>query len=59
MVLIQVKTSSYSAQLPITMKRHDIDPALADSVVLNSITDIVGFFAFLGLATVLYAHLLT
>ena len=50
---------AFLALLPITMKRLGIDPALAGSVVLTTITDIVGFFAFLGLATVLYAHLLT
>jgi len=46
------------AMLPMIMKKMGIDPALAGSVVLTTITDIVGFFAFLGLATVLYAHLL-
>jgi magnesium transporter len=30
-----------------------IDPALAGSVILTTVTDMVGFFAFLGLATVL------
>ena len=34
-----------------------IDPALAGSVVLTTVTDIVGFMAFLGLATLLYANL--
>ncbi len=32
-----------------------IDPALAGSVVLTTITDVVGFFSFLGLATLFYA----
>jgi magnesium transporter len=32
-----------------------IDPALAGSVLLTTITDVVGFFAFLGLATIFYA----
>ncbi|EDX87976.1 magnesium transporter [Alcanivorax sp. VBW004] len=59
MVINLVMAASAGALLPITMKRLGIDPALAGSVVLTTITDIVGFFAFLGLATVLYAHLLT
>ena len=46
------------ALIPIAMKRMGIDPALAGSVVLTTITDVVGFFAFLGLATILYASLL-
>ena len=43
--------------IPMVMKRMGIDPALAGSVVLTTVTDIVGFMAFLGLATLLYANL--
>jgi len=32
-----------------------IDPALAGSVILTTVTDIVGFVSFLGLATVFYS----
>lgn len=35
--------------LPLAMKRLNIDPALAGSVVLTTITDVVGFMSFLGL----------
>ncbi|MGD2119340.1 MAG: magnesium transporter [Chromatiales bacterium] len=38
--------------LPLLLNRMGIDPALAGSVLLTTVTDIVGFFAFLGLATV-------
>jgi magnesium transporter len=37
--------------IPLIMRRVGIDPALAGSVVLTTVTDVVGFFAFLGLAT--------
>ena len=37
--------------IPLLLKRLNIDPALAGGVVLISITDVVGFVAFLGLAT--------
>ncbi|MCF7995999.1 MAG: magnesium transporter, partial [Chromatiaceae bacterium] len=37
--------------IPLVMRRLGIDPALAGSVVLTTVTDVVGFFAFLGLAT--------
>jgi magnesium transporter len=40
--------------LPVLLKRMKIDPALAGSVVLTTITDVVGFFAFLGLAAAFY-----
>jgi len=37
------------------MKRANIDPALAGGVVLTTVTDVVGFLSFLGLATLFYA----
>ncbi len=39
------------ALLPILLDRIGIDPALAGSVLLTAVTDVVGFLAFLGLAT--------
>ncbi|RMD71991.1 MAG: magnesium transporter, partial [Gammaproteobacteria bacterium] len=40
------------ATLPLILKKMGIDPAIAGGVVLTTITDVVGFFSFLGLATV-------
>ena len=37
--------------IPLLLDRLGIDPALAGSVVLTTVTDVIGFFAFLGLAT--------
>ncbi len=37
--------------IPLLMRRMGIDPALAGGVVLTTVTDVVGFFVFLGLAT--------
>ncbi len=37
--------------IPIMLRKLKIDPALAGGVVLTTITDVVGIFAFLGLAT--------
>ncbi len=39
------------ATLPLILDRIGIDPALAGSVLLTTVTDVVGFLAFLGLAT--------
>lgn len=39
--------------IPLLLDRLGIDPALAGSVILTTVTDVIGFFAFLGLATVL------
>lgn len=40
--------------LPSILQRLSIDPALAGGVVLTTITDVAGFFVFLGLATIVY-----
>ena len=37
--------------LPVLLKFLKIDPALAGTVILTTITDVVGFISFLGLAT--------
>ncbi|WP_280547609.1 magnesium transporter [Halomonas sp. 11-S5] len=37
--------------IPLMLKRSGIDPALSGSVILTTVTDVVGFMAFLGLAT--------
>ncbi|WP_373186193.1 magnesium transporter [Halopseudomonas sp.] len=39
--------------IPLVLRRFGIDPALAGGVILTTVTDVVGFFAFLGLATLL------
>ena len=41
--------------LPSVLRRMNIDPAIAGGVVLTTITDITGFFVFLGLATLVYS----
>jgi magnesium transporter len=41
--------------LPSILRAMNIDPALAGGVVLTTITDVAGFFVFLGLATLAYA----
>ena len=41
--------------LPVVLKKLDIDPALAGTVILTTITDIVGFVSFFGLATIFLA----
>jgi magnesium transporter len=39
------------AVIPLLMQRYKIDPALAGGVVLTTITDVIGFMVFLGLAS--------
>jgi magnesium transporter len=40
------------ATIPLALNKIGIDPALAGGVLLTTVTDVVGFMAFLGLATV-------
>lgn len=40
--------------IPVLLKRLKIDPALSGGVLLTTITDVVGFVAFLGLAAAFY-----
>ena len=39
--------------IPLFLKRINIDPALAGGVIITTVTDVVGIFAFLGTATLL------
>ncbi|WP_018951394.1 magnesium transporter [Thioalkalivibrio sp. AKL12] len=39
--------------IPLTLKRLGMDPALSGAVILTTVTDVVGFLSFLGLATLL------
>jgi len=38
--------------VPLTLKRMGYDPALAGGVILTTVTDVIGFLSFLGLATI-------
>ena len=42
--------------LPLLLKRMRVDPAVAGTVVVTAVTDVMGFFSFLGLATVILLH---
>ena len=55
MVINLVTAALVGAVLPLLMTRINIDPALAGGVVLTTVTDVVGFVSFLGLATLFYA----
>ena len=55
MVINLITAALAGAVLPLVLKKMDIDPALAGGVILTTITDVVGFMSFLGLATIFYA----
>ena len=45
------------AAIPLILRRLNQDPAQSSSIVLTTVTDIVGFLSFLGLATIFFAFL--
>ena len=53
MVINLFSAGFFGAIIPLALKRADIDPAVGSSVLLTTVTDIVGFFSFLGLASLM------
>ncbi|WP_444889619.1 magnesium transporter [Microbulbifer sp. DLAB2-AA] len=51
MVINLIVAAMAGAILPVVLRAIKIDPALAGSVALTTVTDVVGFMSFLGLAT--------
>jgi magnesium transporter len=52
MVINLVVAALSGALVPLGLEKIGVDPAVASSVVLTTVTDVIGFFAFLGLATI-------
>ena len=53
MVVNQVVAALGGVLVPLTLQRLGADPALASGTFVTTLTDVMGFFAFLGFATVL------
>ena len=49
MVLNMIVAGLFGILIPISLKKFNIDPALASSVFVTTITDVIGFLSFLGL----------
>jgi len=52
MIINLVVAGFFGAMIPLSLKFFKIDPAVASTVFVTTATDVFGFFAFLGLATV-------
>jgi magnesium transporter len=51
-IVVNIVTAAFFGVLiPIILDKFELDPALAGSVILTTVTDVVGFFAFLGTAS--------
>lgn len=57
MVIAMVAAGIAGALVPITLKKLGQDPAVASSIILTTVTDIAGFFSFLGIATMMSSML--
>jgi magnesium transporter len=57
MVISMLVAGLAGALVPVLLQRFGQDPALASSIILTTVTDIVGFFSFLGIATLLASQL--
>ena len=53
MVINLLSAGFFGSVIPLLLKKFGVDPAIGSTVILTTVTDIVGFFAFLGLATVI------
>lgn len=53
MVLAMVAAGFAGAVVPMALTRFGQDPAQSSSIILTTVTDVAGFFAFLGIATLL------
>ena len=57
MILNMVVATISGYLVPIVLKKFKVDPALASSVFVTTFTDVLGFFFFLGLATLFLRYL--
>lgn len=57
MILSMVIAGAAGATVPIVLVRLGQDPATASSIILTTVTDVMGFFSFLGTATLLSGFL--
>ena len=56
MTINLIAAASAGVLVPLTLKRMNLDPALAGTVILTTVTDVMGFLSFLGLATLILLH---
>jgi magnesium transporter len=53
MIINLFSAGFFGAVIPIILQKRGIDPAIGSTVILTTVTDVVGFFSFLGLATLI------
>ncbi len=58
MIVNLVAAGLAGATIPMALKAFGIDPAQSSAIVLTTVTDIIGFFAFLGFAVIFQGYLI-
>jgi magnesium transporter len=53
MIVNLLSAGFFGSMVPLLLKKLNVDPAIGSTVILTTVTDVVGFFSFLGLATLI------
>jgi len=53
MIINLLMAGFFGATIPLFLEKMNVDPAIGSTVILTTVTDVVGFFSFLGLATII------
>ena len=56
MTLNMIVAGLFGILVPVSLKKLNIDPALASSVFVTTITDVIGFLSFLGLGSIYFLN---
>ncbi len=56
MVLNMIVAGLFGILVPVSLKKVNVDPALASSVFVTTITDVIGFLSFLGIGTYFFLN---
>tara|TARA_B100001540_G_scaffold209725_1_gene184706 strand:+ start:2468 stop:3847 length:1380 start_codon:yes stop_codon:yes gene_type:complete len=56
MVLNMIVAGLFGILVPVSLKKVNIDPALASSVFVTTITDVIGFLSFLGIGSYFFLN---
>ena len=56
MILNMIVAGLFGILVPVALKRMKIDPAVASSVFVTTITDVVGFLSFLGIGAYFFLN---
>ena len=54
MVLNMIVAGLFGFLVPVSLKKLNIDPALASSVFVTTVTDVIGFLSFLGIGSLVF-----